>query len=283
MDTLIKGQGLTKRFGRKQVLDGIDLEIKRGQIVGLVGVNGAGKSTLLGAILGLLPVDGDLQVLGQDPLHHRAKLLERVTYISDVASLPRWAKVSQLLKYMAATHPRFSAERCRAILAGTDIPLDAKVKQLSKGMVTQLHLALITAIDAELLVLDEPTLGLDVVYRKGFYQRLLEDYFDHQKTILITTHEVEEVEHLLTHVLFLHGGKLVLDSPVEELAQRFCELEVGKAELEAARALGPLAERSTLGGHLLTFERPADELAGLGRVGSPSLADLFVAKAGRAA
>ena len=283
MDNLIEGRQLQKRFGSKVVLDGVDLSIGRGQIVGLVGINGAGKSTLLNAILGLLPVSGKLSVLGQNPMRHRAHLLERVAYISDVASLPRWAKVNQLLDYMAGVHPRFDRQRCQALLAKTQIPPKARVSSLSKGMVTQLHLSLIMAIDAELLVLDEPTLGLDVVYRKGFYQQLLNDFFDHQRTLLITTHQVEEIEHMLTRVLFLHGGKLVLDCDIDAVAGHYTDLLVDRDKLEQARALGPLSERTTLAGQILTFEQSPEQLRELGQCQTPSLADVFVAKVGRAA
>ncbi|WP_341501127.1 ABC transporter ATP-binding protein [Gallaecimonas sp. GXIMD4217] len=283
METLIKLRGIRKGYGGKQVLDGLDLDVQRGQIIGLVGVNGAGKTTLLNAILGLAACDGDIEVLGQDPRRDRAGLLRRVAYISDVACLPRWLRVDEVIRYTATVHPNFDEGRCRAILAGTQIPARAKIKQLSKGMVTQLHLALVMAIDADLLVLDEPTLGLDVVYRQGFYQRLLEDYFDHSRTIIVTTHQVEEIEHILSHVLFLHDGRFVLSSSVDEIQDHFSQLQVGPAELAAARELGPLAERATMAGHLLTFERSRAELAGLGQISTPSLADIFVAKVGRAA
>lgn len=283
METLIRLEGLTKAFGSKKVLNGLDLEIKRGEIVGLVGVNGAGKSTLLNTLLGLDSAEGHIEVLGQAPMTHRAKLLQRVAYIADVACLPRWMRVNQLLDYTASVHPRFDRARCQGILDGTQIPPRARVRELSKGMVTQLHLALVMAIDADILVLDEPTLGLDLVYRQGFYQRLLEDFFDHQRTIIVTTHQVEEIEHILTRVLFLHGGRFVLDSSIDDIASRYCQLQVASDQLEAARALGPLAEKATMGGHVLTFEGEQAQLAGLGKVTTPSLADIFVAKAGRAA
>ncbi len=283
METLITLDGVSKGFGAKTVLKDLSLDITRGQIIGLVGVNGAGKTTLLNAILGLIGCQGRIQVLGQDPMQHRARLLKRVSYISDVACLPRWLRVDQLLAYTSAVHPHFNRQACQAILANTQIPPKAPIKRLSKGMVTQLHLALVMAMDSDILILDEPTLGLDVVYRQGFYQRLLEDYFDHQRTIIVTTHQVEEIEHLLTHVLFLHDGRFVLNCAVDKIQQRFSQLQVGPNELEAARALGPLSERATLAGHLLTFEKPPQDLARLGQPSTPTLADIFVAKVGRAA
>ncbi|WP_115718477.1 ABC transporter ATP-binding protein [Gallaecimonas mangrovi] len=283
MDTLIKLRGLSKNYGQKPVLQDLDLDVKRGEILGLVGVNGAGKSTLLNAILGLDSAKGELEVLGQSPIAHRAKLLKRVAYIADVASLPRWMRCDQLIRYMQGVHPNFDAKRCQAILASTQIGAKARVSALSKGMVTQLHLALVMAIDADILVLDEPTLGLDLVYRRGFYQRLLEDYFDHQRTIIITTHQVEEIEHILTRVLFLHNGRFVLDSSVDALANHYCQVQVSAEQLASARALGPIAEKSTISGHLLTFEKSAAEVSALGQAVAPSIADIFVAKVGSAA
>jgi ABC-2 type transport system ATP-binding protein len=279
MTAVIKASGLRKRYGRTEALSGIDFEIESGSIVGLIGPNGAGKTSALKAILGLTRFDGDLEVLGRDPRRARHELMREVCFIADVAVLPRWLKVWQALDFVAGVHPRFNRERADAFLERTEIRMDRKVGQLSKGMVTQLHLALVMAIDARLLVLDEPTLGLDILYRKAFYETLLNDYFDGDRTILVTTHQVEEIEKILTHVMFLKAGQLVLNEEMEALPERFREVLVRPDKAEAARALNPLHERGVLGRHLFLFEGQDEaRLAELGEVHNPGIADLFVAK-----
>jgi ABC-2 type transport system ATP-binding protein len=279
MTTLIKARGLTKRYGDKLALSGADFSIEAGQIVGLIGPNGAGKTTALKAILGLTDYEGELEVLGQDPRVARQALMRDVCFIADVAVLPRWLKVSQALRFVEDVHPRFNREKAEAFLARTEIPRDAKVAQLSKGMVTQLHLALVMAIDAKLLVLDEPTLGLDILYRKSFYEALLGDYFDGNRTILVTTHQVEEIERILTHLMFINHGRVVLDASMEDVAERYAELLAPAANVEAARALKPLSEREVFGKKLFLFEGVArEQLRALGETHTPSVADLFVAK-----
>ena len=279
MEAIIDAQGISKSYGKKIALDNVSLKIPAGRIVGLIGPNGAGKTTLLKGILGLASVEGRLQVLGLNPFTDRVKLLENVSFIADTAILPHWIKVSEALDYVAGVHPKFSYEKAMEFLAKTNIALDSKVKTLSKGMVTQLHLALIMAIDSKLLVLDEPTLGLDIIYRKQFYEALLNDYYDSQKTILITTHQVEEIEGLLTDLIFINDGKILLEVAMDEIPNIFTELQVDLSTKEAALALKPMHVRTTLGGFSMVFENASvDELGTLGKVTTPSVADLFVAK-----
>jgi ABC-2 type transport system ATP-binding protein len=277
----IEAHGLRKAFGTKIALDGIDLRIEEGRILGLIGPNGAGKTTALNAILGLVPYQGELKVLGRDPWTERDRLMCDVCFISDVAVLPRWIRVSQAIDYIAGVHPRFDRAKAEEFLSRTTINRASKVRELSKGMVAQLHLALVMAIDARLLVLDEPTLGLDILYRKQFYDSLLNDYFDRSRTILLTTHQVEEVEHVLTDVMFIDRGRIVFNCSMEELEARYLELSVRADQLAAARALKPMQEREVLGRSILLFdhvERP--QLAALGDVRTAGLADLFVAVLG---
>lgn len=279
MNTIIRAQGIHKTYGKKIALDNIDLNIPAGRIVGLIGPNGAGKTTLLKGILGLATVSGDLRVLGLNPFTDRVKLLEDVSFIADTAILPRWIKVSEALDYIEGVHPKFSREKALGFLAKTKISLSGKVKDLSKGMVTQLHLALIMAIDSKLLVLDEPTLGLDIIYRKQFYETLLNDYYDAQKTIVITTHQVEEIEGILTDLIFINDGKIILETAMDQLPNTFFELHVDATNKEAALALKPIHTRAMLGGFSMVFENiDMTKLAALGKVMTPSVADLFVAK-----
>lgn len=282
MSSVIQARGLSKRYGKVEALAGIDLDVPEGSIVGLIGPNGAGKTTALKAILGLTRFEGELDVLGHDPRGARQKLLQDVCFIADVAVLPRWLRVHQAVDFVEAVHPRFDRERAEAFLARTEVAPQRKVGQLSKGMVTQLHLALIMAIDARLLVLDEPTLGLDILYRKSFYETLLNDYFDGERTILVTTHQVEEIENILTHVLFMQHGRIVLDESMEALPERFTEVLVTPDQAEQARALEPLHERELLGRHLFLYEnRDRSELEPLGEIHNPGIADIFVARMGR--
>lgn len=277
MTAIVSAQGLTKRYGRTVAVDRIDLEIPPGRIVGLIGPNGAGKTSVLKAILGLASYEGQLSVLGKNPSRQRAALMEDVCFIADVAVLPRWIRVWQLIDVTERIHPRFSRQRCLQYLEQTKVRMDHKVKQLSKGMVAQLHLALVMAIDARLLVLDEPTLGLDILYRKQFYTSLLNDYFDEERTILITTHQVEEVEHILSDLLFIRDGRIVLQATMEEVEQRYVELMVRPDQAERARALKPLYERELFGRHIFLYDGVArDQLAGLGELHTPNVADLFV-------
>ena len=277
----IRARGLRKAFGSTIALDGVDLTVEAGRIVGLIGPNGAGKSTALHAIVGLADCEGDLSVLDRDPRTQRGSLMHDVCFIADVAVLPRWMRVGQALDFMAGVHPRFDRARAEGFLARTTIQHAGKVRDLSKGMVTQLHLALIMAVDVKLLVLDEPTLGLDILYRKQFYDSLLNDYFDGDRTILISTHDVAEVEHILTDVVFLDRGRVVLDSSMEDVEARYLEVVVGPDRLAAARALRPLNERTLLGRSILLFDGVArDQLAALGEVRAPGLADVFVALMG---
>jgi ABC-2 type transport system ATP-binding protein len=278
MTPIISAHGLTKRYGRTVAVDNIDLEIPPGRIVGLIGPNGAGKTSILKSILGLATFDGDLSVMGKDPSRDRAALMEDVCFIADVAVLPRWIRVWQLLDVTEKIHRGFSRATCMEYLAQTKITMDHKVKQLSKGMVAQLHLALVMAIDARLLVLDEPTLGLDILYRKQFYSSLLNDYFDEERTILITTHQVEEVEHILTDLIFIQDGKIVLDTSMEEVEQRYTELMVRPENAGPARELKPLYERELFGRHIFLYDSVGrQQLEGLGEIHTPSVADLFVA------
>src|SRR5579872_5931888 len=279
--TVIEAHGLRKAFGKNIALDGVDLRVEEGRILGLIGPNGAGKTTALNAILGLTPYQGELKVLGYDPWSQRDRLMLDVSFIGDVAVLPRWARVAHLLDYVAGVHPRFDRAKAQRFLAKTAIRQNSKVRELSKGMVAQLHLALIMAIDARLLVLDEPTLGLDILYRKQFYDSLLNDYFDHSRTIVVTTHQVEEVQHVLTDLMFINRGRIVLDCSMEALEQRYAEVMVAPEHLDAARALKPIHERQVFGRGLLLFDAvDRDRLAGLGEVRIPSIADLFVAVIG---
>jgi ABC-2 type transport system ATP-binding protein len=278
MTAIIEARGLTKRYGDTPALRGINLDVQPGRIVGLIGPNGAGKTSLIKAVLGLTPFDGELKVLGKDPRTERNQLMNEVCFIADVAVLPRWLKVSQALDFVAGVHPRFDRKRAEEFLAKTDIRLDRRVRQLSKGMVTQLHLALILAIDARLLVLDEPTLGLDLLFRRSFYDNLLNDYFDKERTILITTHQVEEVENILTDVIFIQHGNIALDSPMESLADRFVQVVPSAGNVDKARALKPFYEREIFGRVAMLFDgRKPAELADLGETRTPSVADLFVA------
>jgi len=282
MTAIIEARGLTKRYGDTPVLRGIDLNVQPGRIVGLIGPNGAGKTTAIKAILGLTSFDGELKVLGKDPRTERDQLMNEVCFIADVAVLPRWIKVSQALEFVAGVHPRFDRKRAEEFLAKTDIRMDKRVRQLSKGMVTQLHLALILAIDARLLVLDEPTLGLDLLFRRSFYDNLLNDYFDKERTIVVTTHQVEEIENILTDVIFLQRGKVLLDSPMESLGERYLQLVPSAGNVDAARALKPFYEREIFGRVAMLFDgRTENELAALGETKPPSVADLFVAMMSR--
>jgi ABC-2 type transport system ATP-binding protein len=277
--TLIEAQGLRKRFGKTTALDGASFKVESGRIVGLIGPNGAGKTTALKAVLGLARCEGSLKVLGLDPYHDRDRLMERVCFIADVAVLPRWLRVQQAIDFVAGVHPRFRPERCQTFLERTAIKRTSRVRELSKGMITQLHLALVMAIDAQLLVLDEPTLGLDILSRKQFYDSLLSDYMDAERTILVTTHQVEEIENILTDLLFIDRGRIVLDLPMDEIPAHYAQLAAAPDKLEAARALKPLTERQVLGRSVFLYEN-ADPgaIAALGEVRQPSVADLFVAK-----
>jgi ABC-2 type transport system ATP-binding protein len=284
--TVIEARGLRKAFGKTIALDGVNLRVDEGRILGLIGPNGAGKSTALNAILGLTQYQGELRVLGRDPWVERDQLMRDVCFIADVAVLPRWMRVSQALDYVAGVHPRFDRAKAEGFLAKTDIRHASKIRELSKGMVTQLHLALVMAIDARLLVLDEPTLGLDILYRKQFYDSLLNDYFDRTRTILVTTHQVEDVQHVLTDLMFINRGRIVLDCSMEEFESRYLEVIVHPEQVAGARALKPIHERQVLGRSILLFDRVVDQkldrqqLAALGDVRTPSIADLFVAVMG---
>ena len=277
----IEARGLRKAFDSTVALDGVDLCVEEGRILGLIGPNGAGKTTALNAILGLIPYQGELKVLGRNPWTDREQLMRDVCFIADVAVLPRWMRVSQALEYMTGIHPRFDRKKAEGFLAKTNIRHSNKVRELSKGMVTQLHLALIMAIDAKLLVLDEPTLGLDILYRKQFYDSLLNDYFDRTRTIVVTTHQVEEVEHILTDITFIHRGRIVLNCSMEEFESRYLEVTVHPEQLASARALKPIYVRQALGRNILLFDRvDRQQIAGFGDVRTPSIADLFVAVIG---
>jgi ABC-2 type transport system ATP-binding protein len=278
---LIEAQGLRKVYRSTVALDGIDLSIEEGRIVGLIGPNGAGKTTALNAVLGLTPYEGQLRVLGRDPWTERDELMREVAFIADVALLPRWIRVTQLLDYVAGVHPRFDRGKAEGFLVKTNIRPASRVRELSKGMVVQLHLAIVMAIDAKLLVLDEPTLGLDILYRKQFYDSLLNDYFDHRRTIVVTTHQVEEIQDVLTDLMFIDRGRIVLRSSMEELESRYAEVLVRPEQLAGARAMGPLHERQMFGRTILLFDGvPREQLAPLGEVRTPGIADLFVAVMG---
>ncbi|HLW83625.1 MAG TPA: ABC transporter ATP-binding protein [Candidatus Sulfotelmatobacter sp.] len=278
----IEARGLRKTFGTTIALDSVNLRVEEGRILGLIGPNGAGKTTALNAILGLTSYQGELRVLGRDPWTERDQLMRDVCFIADVAVLPRWMRVSQALDYVAGVHPRFDRAKAEAFLAKTSIQHGSKIRQLSKGMVTQLHLALVMAIDAKLLVLDEPTLGLDILYRKQFYDSLLNDYYDRSRTILVTTHQVEEIQNVLTDVMFINRGRIVFNCSMDEIESRYVEVMVHPERVAAARALKPIQEHQLLGRNILLFDLKLDsvdrqKLAGLGDVRTPSIADLFVA------
>jgi ABC-2 type transport system ATP-binding protein len=274
----IEARGLRKAFGKTVALDGVDLRVQEGAIVGLIGPNGAGKTTLLNAILGLTSYDGDLNVLGRDPWSERDQLMRDVCFLTDVAVLPRWMKVSQVLAYVVGVHPRFDRAKAEHFLARTTISQKSRVRELSKGMVTQLHLAIVMAIDARLLVLDEPTLGLDILFAKKFYDALLSDYFDRERTIVLATHQIHEVEHVLTDLIFLDRGRVVLAHSTEELDSRYVEVKVRPEQLAAARVLNPIYVREALGGNVLLFDGvDRAQLADLGDVRTTSIADLYIA------
>jgi ABC-2 type transport system ATP-binding protein len=277
----IDARGLRKSFGATVALNGIDLRVDEGRILGLIGPNGAGKTTALNAILGLTTYQGELRVLGRDPWVERDQLMRDVCFISDVAVLPRWIRVAQVLDYVAGVHPRFDRAKAERFLEKTTIKRTSKVKELSKGMVAQLHLAVVMAIDARLLVLDEPTLGLDILYRKQFYDSLLNDYFDHSRTILMTTHQVDEMQDVLTDFMFIDRGRIVLQCSMEDFESRYAEVMVHPDQLAAARGLKPVHERQALGRSILLFERgDRQQLAAIGEVRTPSIADLFIAVIG---
>jgi len=279
MTSLVSAEGVTKSFGSFTAVDNVSFEIESGRILGLIGPNGAGKTTLLKALLGLTDCEGQLSVMGLDPFKQRKKLMQNICFIADVAVLPRWIKVSQLLDYVEAVHPNFSRKRANELLQQTKIMSGSKVKELSKGMVTQLHLSIIMSIDAKLLVLDEPTLGLDIIFRKEFYANLLNDYFDEERTILVTTHQVEEVENLLTDIMFINDGKILLNSPMDALAATYTEVSASGDDADRARGLGPIAEGQMFGKSVMLFEGvDREHLEGLGDIRTPSVADLFVAK-----
>jgi ABC-2 type transport system ATP-binding protein len=278
MSAVITGQAISKRYGKSTALNNVSLSINPGRIVGLIGPNGSGKTTLLKAILGLLSFEGQLTVLGLDPRKQRDSLMNEICFISDVAILPSWITAGQAIDFVEGVHPRFDRKKAERYLAATKINAKTKVKTMSKGMVVQLHLAVIMAIDAKILVLDEPTLGLDILYRKQFYKQLLEDYFDAQKTIIVTTHQVEEVEHILTDLIFIRDGQITLTATLDELQNRFTEVLVPAANVDAARLLNPIDERQVFGKSLFIFDSIAKEqLQTLGEMRAPSIADLFVA------
>jgi len=279
MTSLVSAQGVTKRFGSFTAVDNVSFEVESGKILGLIGPNGAGKTTLLKALLGLTDCEGQLSVMGLDPFRQRKELMRNICFIADVAVLPRWIRVTQLLDYVEAIHPNFSRKRADELLQQTKIMSNSRVKELSKGMVTQLHLSIIMSIDAKLLVLDEPTLGLDIIFRKEFYANLLNDYFDEERTILVTTHQVEEIENLLTDIMFINDGKIILNSSMDALADSYVEIAASGAEADKARGLGPISEGQMFGKSVMLFEGVSREhLEGLGEIRTPSVADLFVAK-----
>ena len=281
MTSLVKAHGVSKHFGNVCAVDNVSFEIEKGRIMGLIGPNGAGKTTLLKALLGLTDCNGELSVLGLDPFRQRKELMRNICFIADVAVLPRWIRVSQLLDFVESTHPNFSRDKAEALLEKTNVNTrrDSRVRELSKGMVTQLHLSIIAAIDARLLILDEPTLGLDIIFRKEFYSNLLSDYFDEERTILVTTHQVEEIENILTDIMFINNGRIILDTTMESLADSYVELMTSGERADKARNMGPIAERDIFGKSVMLFERPdRDRLGELGELHTPSVADLFVAK-----
>lgn len=274
----IEARGLRKVFGDKPALDGVDLRVEGGRIVGIIGPNGAGKTTLLNAILGLTSYEGELSVLGRDPWRGRDQLMRDVCFITDVAVLPRWIRVSQLLDYVAGTHPHFDRGKAEELLTHTTVARTSKVRELSKGMITQLHLAIVMAIDARLLVLDEPTLGLDMLFAKQFYDSLLTDYFDRNRTIVLATHQVEEVQHVLTDLIVMNRGRIVFEGSTEEMESRYLEVKVRPEQVMAARSLKPMHERQGVGGSTLLFDGvDRKQLAHFGDVRTARIADLFVA------
>jgi len=277
-EPIVHARGLRKHFGKTEVLHGLDFDIPPGRIYGLIGHNGAGKTTTLNALLGLTSAEGTIRVLGKDPFAHRAELMENVAFISDVASLPRFLRVRELFALLTNIHPNFDQQKARTFLEGTDVKMEAKIKQLSKGMIAQLPLAVVMAIDAKLLVLDEPTLGLDITYRKRFYRRLLEDYMTEERTLLITTHQVDEIEFMLSDIMFIRDGDLVLHMQMETVSGKYAQLIVGPDHLEAARALRPIYEETRFGQTAMVFDGvDRSELEALGQVSTPTLSDLFVA------
>ena len=281
MNKLVTAKNVAKRFGDLRAVDGVSFEIEKGRIMGLIGPNGAGKTTLLKAILGLTDCDGELSVMGLDPFRQRRALMQNICFIADVAVLPRWIRVSQLLDFVASVHTNFSRDKAEQMLARTKVAErhDAKVRELSKGMVTQLHLSIIAAIDAKLLVLDEPTLGLDIIFRKEFYANLLSDYFDEERTILVTTHQVEEIENILTDVMFINEGRIILNQTMDSLSDDYVELLTSGEKADRARNMGPIAERDVFGKKVMLFQSAdRQRLAELGELHTPSVADLFVAK-----
>ncbi len=279
MTSLVSARNVSKSYGDVRAVDNVSFDIEKGKITGLIGPNGAGKTTLLKAVLGLTDCAGDLSVLGLDPFRQRKELMQNICFIADVAVLPRWIRVAQLLDFIEVVHPRFSRSKAEELLAKTKIKPNSKVRELSKGMVTQFHLSIITAIDAKLLVLDEPTLGLDIIFRKEFYGNLLNDYFDGERTILITTHQVEEIENLLTDLMFINDGSIVLDTTMDDLPARYVELLASGEDAEAARQFNPIYEREVFGKKVLMFEDVSrDRLEGMGEIRTPGVADLFVAK-----
>ncbi len=279
MTSIVSARNVSKSYGALRAVDNVSFEIEKGRITGLIGPNGAGKTTLLKAVLGLTDCQGSLSVLGLDPFRQRRELMQNICFIADVAVLPKWIRVNQLIDFLQDVHPGFSKERAEELLAKTRIPGKAKVRELSKGMVTQLHLSIITAIDAKLLVLDEPTLGLDIIFRKDFYGNLLNDYFDEDRTIIITTHQVEEIENLLTDVMFINDGRIVLDASMDALPAQYVELLASSENADKARHLNPIFERDVFGKKVLTFEGVnREQLSGLGELRTPDIADLFVAK-----
>jgi len=278
MSTVISAKGVGRRYGRQVAVANVSFDIPAGRIIGLIGPNGSGKTTTLKAILGLAPFDGELRVLGMDPSTQRDELMQQVCFIADVAILPRWLKVKDAVDFVAGVHPKFDRAKAERYIAHTKLKPNMKVKEMSKGMIVQLHLALVMAIDAKLLVLDEPTLGLDIMFRKQFYQNLLEDYFDEEKTIIITTHQVEEIEHILSDLMFIRDGKIVLSASMDDVADRFAEVMVNADKADAARALKPIDERQVFGKSVFLFDGvPRAQLAGLGETRNVGVADLFVA------
>ncbi|OGT57063.1 MAG: multidrug ABC transporter ATP-binding protein [Gammaproteobacteria bacterium RIFCSPHIGHO2_12_FULL_63_22] len=279
MSAVISARNLSKRYGKSVAVDNISFEIPAGRIIGLIGPNGSGKTTTLKAALGLIPFEGELKVLGLDPRTHRDELMENVCFIADVAVLPRWIRVSEAVDFVAGVHPKFDRKKAERYLANTKLKPSMKVKEMSKGMIVQLHLALVMAIDAKLLVLDEPTLGLDILYRKQFYQNLLEDYFDEEKTIIVTTHQVEEIEHILTDLMFIREGRITLSASMDEISERFVEVMVPAENVTAAKALNPIDERQVFGKSVMLFDGvPRAQVAALGETRNVGVADLFVAK-----
>ena len=279
MNSLVEARGVSKEYGNSVVLQDVSFTIESGSIVGLIGPNGAGKTTTLRSILGLTSYEGHLTVVGKNPSRGRHRIMERVCFIADVGILPGWLKVSDALDYLSYVHPKFNRQKACSILSTTDIPTSSRIKELSKGMLTQVHLAVVMAIEVDLLVLDEPTLGLDIIYRKTFYQNLLNDYCDRETTVIISTHQVEEVESILTHLLFLNEGKIILDTRMDQLPDVFKEVLVSSEDFEKAEALGPIYSRDCLGKRAMIFENtPEPMLAEFGQVQTPSVADLFLAK-----